>query len=140
MATSGDTRALSVPFRAPALSLPSYLAASYRGERLSLDAPVVATDRNLRSSTRIVRIVPVTPHIESWFSSTSNIATDLRWSIERVGRRDWDSLEECARGIRRTIWHHSTVAELFDLAIERRFANPELLRGLAAIAAHGSKH
>jgi len=34
----------------------------------------------------------------------------------------------------------SAVAELFDLAIERRLANPELLGGLTPIAAHGSKH
>ena len=35
---------------------------------------------------------------------------------------------------------HSTVAELFDLAIERRFANLELLGGMTAIAAYGAKH
>jgi VIT1/CCC1 family predicted Fe2+/Mn2+ transporter len=35
---------------------------------------------------------------------------------------------------------HSTVAELFDLAIEGGLANPEFLGGLTPIAAHGTEH
>ena len=54
-------------------------------------------------------------------------------AILRTGPR------ECAIVNMTSIQGRSTFAELFDLAIEGRFANPELLGSLTAIAAHGTE-
>ncbi len=65
-------------------------------------------------------------------------AIKFGWSLPVCRRRE--SAGKMTARPRRETYERSAVAELFDLAIERRLANPELLGGLTPIAAHGSKH